>query len=218
MSTRDRARRLTSLALCLAAGLGALGAHAYMADAADARIAAADRAYDEARAGLQGAQREAAERDSRASTEAEGLDADRVSADRALIADVVTRTLTWSSGEEYEAARQAATDAGVPADSQYLTEFMPPLTEVIDQNNPDDTTNRIDQLGLNSSADGADVWPFSADGGSYTYACDVMASTTAGKGAVPVETRYIVTAVTDGTGHISSMTAVAAGTETRVGT
>lgn len=113
-----------------------------------------------------------------------GTSAQRIDTDTTLIRDFVSTMATWSTGEEYAAARESLTRKyGVDENSQFMqVYFQEPIF------NTDSSGNRIyyvDTQGLNSSLASMDVKPLGVVGTEYRYMvlADLGSSSNDGKGS-----------------------------------
>lgn len=189
MTARSKARRMRILPVTALVMTAVLCPLAYM-DATSAK-AAADTSLERAKDVLADAKDEIEEKATTASSEASGLDADRVSKDEARIDAILETASDWRDGDSYNQARKDVADLGVPADSQLLTSFMPQADTLTDQ-----TTGRqytyVDQLGLNSSYVSSDTTVTDDDGSTYRYVSLLTTSSKADADAVAGKTHYLV--------------------------
>ena len=96
-----------------------------------------------------------------------GTDTLRVAKDRVVAEDLIRQVTSWSTYDEYEAARQLLTlDYGMKEDGQFLSRYMPFVlnTELNGIN-----YNHIDTKGLNSLYEGMTQYLINVDGNDYTY-------------------------------------------------
>lgn len=90
-----------------------------------------------------------------------GLDQEIVDKDKKTAESFFKPAFSWSSGEEYDNARELYTRA-LGEDSSFLSQFMPENVKV-------DQYNYVDQMNSNCTFLGMDVYPIAIDGDGYTY-------------------------------------------------
>lgn len=152
-----------------------------------------------AQARIDSAQTEQTSAESAASTmwsgvmsDATGAKTDREAADEGTIQAAMRVAFTWSDSTSYANARTTLMERyGMASDCQFLTRYMPALTEMTKADGTG-TFDEVEASGASMSFSSADVHVESVDGDAYTYVAfvSVSASTTsstAGSGIVVVE-------------------------------
>jgi hypothetical protein len=153
--------------------------------------AAAQAALDEVLAQAEAKEREATRVEQaavaatrEATTAVIGIDFERRDRDVEKATALFKSLLTFSGHDGYEAARTAAIDAGLPADGQVLSQFMPPSRyETYDDGSVLDEVGDADMTYV-----GMDTRCVSIDALRYDYVSDVTVSSTSSVG--------------EGTGHV----------------
>lgn len=135
--------------------------------------------------------------------DATGVDAKRVASDSAKIEQIAHDALTWSDYATYKKARERVIEAGIPADSQFLTDFMPEVD--VYETKYGEERNAIDDAQANTKFSEATTYCMGFDGDAYTYACVATAASTSG--STSVDARYIITCTTGADG-ISDVQAI----------
>jgi hypothetical protein len=126
----------------------------------------------------------------------------RISADTTVIKGLLTTAVTWDSNASYTQARaKLVTTYKVPADSAFMTTFLPPAPYSVDSTGKQ--YSYIDAAGLNSALGAYSVQLTGVRGTSYSYLVfvSVMASSTDGRGTASRADVLTLTVDADATVH-----------------
>ena len=135
-------------------------------------------------------------------SEATGLDESRVNDDLEVVKTFFDKTLTWSTGAEYDAARESLIkDYKFSENDTFLTQFMP-----ANQYTSDGKYNYVDLKKANSKFEDVTQYVYSIDGDLYSYFGFVTWSTTTSEGAEGKDTCVFIYSI-NGAGTITSMKA-----------
>lgn len=140
-----------------------------------------------------------------------GAELARKEVDIKPIKELVETALTWSSQEEYDAARKAIIDRyGFAEDGQFLSVFMPPAP--VNYDSQGNAYYYIDASGLNSRMGALDARLLSVDGVNYTYLVTAAQQSKSSDGE-GVSSNVLVARVTVG-GEGEIVSAIASATTT----
>lgn len=136
-----------------------------------------------------------------------GITRSRVASDRTILADLLEPSFTWSSGEEYEEAREFLKGHfGLTEDDAYLATFLPPAE--FNQHVSGERFYYIDSLGLTSSLTRTQVEVAEVEGTEYAYVviADIeMSAPAPAGGTATVQRRLLLNVTIDGDGDLSDL-------------
>lgn len=140
------------------------------------------------------------------SSEATGMSPARKRSDDETVRTIMQQALTWSSGEQYIAARQALIDRWhLDENSQFLTVFMPGEDAGAWRTDSSGKTYFAYE-GANSSLDSFTTSVTNVDGTKYTYFAVVGIKTTSSDGKATSTSYSTMSYTLDSDGSISDIT------------
>lgn len=156
-----------------------------------------------------------------------GISSTRVLQDDPMLRELLLTAFSWSSGEDYEKARERLISRyKIQEDSRFLTDFLPPSK--FNEDMKGQRSYWLDTVGLNAGIDvkNADIEVASVDGTTYEYlvmgtidySSDFTDSTNENGtvGAAPTSGRRVLLEVSvDGDGNVMSLEGVPASGQTR---
>lgn len=169
---------------------------------------------DDVAAQVEAAQSGTKDLDAQLSLQASGANADRVAADTETIGELLKRSLTWESHEEYTEARESTMRVyGLSEDSAFMQSFLPEAP--VNRDSQGNEYAYIDAAGLNSSVADFRVKVLSVDALRYRYMAlvDVQGKSSDGLGtSVNVATVFVTI---DGEGEVSEISGFASTSQPR---
>lgn len=131
-----------------------------------------------------------------------GVDSDRMVADDEVIEGFLDAALTWTSHEEYMAARSTVQRKyGLAEDSSFMTAFLPDGSLISKKDRTGKQYNLIDELGLTSQVGSYHTSVLKVEGTLYRYFIEVnvQGKSADGEGASTLPSLVMLTVDENGT-------------------
>lgn len=174
----DVIKSIACVAVCLVLGFGINKFISSPANALDKQIAAVDSDIAKINNQLTALNSSNIKDQQEAVSSVSGADLSRVTDDSAYIKKFLTDAFTWSTYDEYKAARESvASTYKIPFDSDFFTNFVPDIPNTV---NGGVNINLIDTTGLNLAYENAKITLVSVTDDVYTYMveCSVVTKDT----------------------------------------
>ena len=174
----DVIKSIACVAVCLVLGFGINKFISSPANALDKQIAAVDSDIAKINNQLTALNSSNIKDQQEAVSSVSGADLSRVTDDSAYIKKFLTDAFTWSTYNEYKAARESvASTYKIPFDSDFFTNFVPDIPNTV---NGGVNINLIDTTGLNLAYENAKITLVSVTDDVYTYMveCSVVTKDT----------------------------------------
>lgn len=163
----DVIKSIACVAVCLVLGFGINKFISSPANALDKQIAAVDSDIAKINNQLTALNSSNIKDQQEAVSSVSGADLSRVTDDSAYIKKFLTDAFTWSTYDEYKAARESvASTYKIPFDSDFFTNFVPDIPNTV---NGGVNINLIDTTGLNLAYENAKITLVSVTDDVYTY-------------------------------------------------
>lgn len=174
----DTIKSVACVAVCIVLGFGINKFISSPANALDKQIAAVDSDIAKINNQLTALNSSNIKDQQEAVSSVSGADLSRVTDDSAYIKKFLTDAFTWSTYDEYKAARESvASTYKIPFDSDFFTNFVPDIPNTV---NGGVNINLIDTTGLNLAYENAKITLVSVTDDVYTYMveCSVVTKDT----------------------------------------